>query len=107
MFDLIFMGAFFAGWLFCAYLPWLAVSVMTKGNAGLRYLPLCLLAGAVAALAVPLLGLDDARGLWLSFLAAFLAPAALLAARRFARLPSPAPVAIPEPDPDHRTTETV
>jgi hypothetical protein len=107
IFDLIFIGAFSAGWLFCAYVPWLALSVMTRGNAGLRALPLCLVTGVVAALAVPLLGLDDARGIWLSFLAAFLAPAALLAARRFARVPSPTPITVPEPEADHRTTESV
>jgi hypothetical protein len=82
VFDFIFLGLFFAGWLICGFVPWLALSVATRGNAGLRYLPLCLLAGVTAGLAVPLLGLDDSRGLWLSFAAAFAVPSLLLAARR-------------------------
>ena len=90
MFTLIFMSLFLAGWLVCAAIPWFALSVKSRGNAGLRYLPLCLFAGVVAALAVPVLGLDDGRGLALSFVAAFSAPALLLAARRFS-LPRTAP----------------
>lgn len=85
LFEAIFLTLFFAGWLGCAFLPWLALSVATKGEAGLAVLPLCLLAGTVAALLVPILGLENTTGLWLSFLAAFLASAAALAARRFAQ----------------------
>jgi len=90
VFTLIFMSLFLAGWLVCAAAPWFALSIKTRGSAGLRYLPLCLFAGVVAALAVPILGLDDGRGLALSFVVAFLAPALLLAARRFS-LPRTAP----------------
>ncbi len=84
LFDLIFVSLFLLGWSFCSFLPWLTVSVGTRGNAGLGMLPLCLFAGVVAALAVPLLVNDGWMGVWLSFGAAFVAPAALIAVRRFA-----------------------
>ena len=83
LFTAIFLGFLLAGWLVCAFVPWLAVSVATRGNAGLVNLPLCLFAGVVCAVAVPLLGMTNATGLWLSFGLAALAPALLLAARRF------------------------
>lgn len=82
MFTLIFVGLFLAAWLFLAFVPWLAVSVFTRGNAGLGNLPLCLFAGVVAALAIPVLGMEDERGIWLSMVAALVAPALLLAVRR-------------------------
>lgn len=84
LYSLIFLSLFTVGWLLCAYLPWLIVSVLSRGHAGMRYLPLCLFAGLVAALAVPAFGLTNALGLGLSFAVAFLAPAALLAARHYA-----------------------
>lgn len=83
LFTAIFLGALLFGWSVCAFAPWLALSVATRGNAGLGNLPLCLFAGIVCALAVPLLGMDDVRGLWLSFVVAVVAPSLLLAARRF------------------------
>lgn len=82
MFTLLFVSLFVAGWLLCAYVPWLALAIVTRGQAGMKYLPLCLFAGVVAGLAVPVLGLDDGRGLALSFVAAFAVPSVLLAARR-------------------------
>ena len=84
IFDLVFLGAFVAGWLGCGYLPWLLLSVASRGNAGLGRLPVALFGGLVGALAVPLLGLDNATGLWLSFLVAFLTSATLLALARLA-----------------------
>lgn len=90
-FDVVFVSLFLAGWLAFALVPWLIVSIRTRGEAGLLNLGLCLLAGVVAALLLPLLGMDDFTGLWLSFAAAFLASAALLAARRFS-LHAPTPV---------------
>lgn len=91
MFTLIFVSIFVAVWLFLAFLPWLAVSVFTKGNAGMLNLPLCLFTGLVAALAIPILGMDDLRGVWLSMGAAFMAPALLMAARRLSLEPSRRP----------------
>lgn len=83
-FEAIFLTIFFAGWAICGFVPWLALSVATRGNAGLGNLPLCIFASVVAGSAVPLLGLDDATGIWVSFAAALIAPSALLTARRFA-----------------------
>ena len=84
IFDLVFLGAFVAVWLGCAYLPWLVLSLSTRGRAGLGRLPLALFGGLVGALAVPLLGLDNATGLWLSFLVAFLSSATALGLARLA-----------------------
>ncbi|MEX0781145.1 MAG: hypothetical protein WD557_00735 [Dehalococcoidia bacterium] len=84
LFAIIFLSLFLVGWLVCAFLPWLAVSVATRGNAGLGMLPMCLFTGVVAALAVPLLVNDGWTGVWLSFVAAIVAPAVLMAVRRFA-----------------------
>jgi hypothetical protein len=85
LFDLIFLSLFLLGWLSCAFVPWLVLSVATRGDAGLGYLPLCLFAGVVAAIAVPVLGVDDTRGLALSFVAALVAPVLLLGAARYSR----------------------
>lgn len=83
MFAAIFISLFVAAWLILGFLPWLVLSVATRGNAGLGMLPLSMLAGLVAGLSVPLLGKDDGAGIWISLIAAFLAPCFLLAARRF------------------------
>ena len=83
LYDAIFVSLYVVGWLICAFAPWLALSVATRGRAGLAYLPLCLFVGVVAGIAVPIFGLTNALGLWLSFAAAFFVPALLLAARRF------------------------
>lgn len=84
LFTLIFVALFVAGWSFCGLVPWVVNSAFTRGQAGLGYLPLSIFAANVAGAAVPVLGADDARGLWLSFLAAALVPSLLLAIRRFA-----------------------
>lgn len=92
MFTLIFVSLFVTAWLILAFIPWLVLSVFTRGNAGLANLPLCLFTGVVAALAVPTLGFQDSRGIWLSMLAAIGAPTLLLAARRFSLEPVQKPV---------------
>jgi len=84
VFTAIFLTPIVAGWLVLGFVPWLGWSVASRGNAGLGMLPLCLFAGVVAGLAVPLLLRDDAWGLFLSAVAAFLSSFALLAARRLA-----------------------
>lgn len=84
MFTAIFLSLFLSAWLVLGFLPWLAFSVATRGQAGLGMLPLCLLTGVVAGLAVPLLGKDDGEGIWISMLVALVAPAVLMTARRFA-----------------------
>lgn len=83
LFDLIFVALFVSGWAVAGGLPWLVLSVATRGRAGLQYLPLCMFAGLVAGLAVPIFGLVHASGIWISFVAAVMAPALLLVARRF------------------------
>lgn len=88
------MSLFVSAWLILGFLPWLAFSVATRGHAGLGMLPLCLLAAVVAGLAVPVLGKDDGDGIWLSMVAALVAPALLMAARRFA-LPARHPAVTP------------
>jgi len=85
LFDLIFLGLFLLGWLLCAYVPWVTLSIATKGNAGMVLLPLCLFTGVVAAMAVPVMGFDGPNGLKASFVAAFLGSAAMLGIGRFAR----------------------
>lgn len=85
LFDLIFLSLFMVGWLLCAYVPWVALSIATKGNAGMVLLPLCLFTGVVAAMAVPVVGFDGPNGLKASFVVAFLASAAMLGIGRFVR----------------------
>lgn len=87
LFTLVFVTLYALGWLALAFAPWLALSVATRGHAGLRLLPACLAAGVAGGLAVPLLVRDDATGLALSFAAALVLPALLLAAARLARFP--------------------
>jgi hypothetical protein len=82
LFVLIFLGAELAGWALCAYLPWLVVSIATHGEAGLGMLALCLFAGVVCAIAVPVLGAQDKVGLWISFPVAAGVSALLLTLRR-------------------------
>ena len=88
MYTAIFLCLIVAGWLFLGFLPWLAWSVATRGNAGLGMLPLGMFVAVVAGLAVPLLLRDDEWGLALSGGAAFGAALALLVIRRFA-VPAP------------------
>jgi len=97
LFELIFLSLFITGWVVCGYLPWFLLSVFTRGNAGLVYLPLSIFTGVVAGLAVPLLGPRDVLGLWLSMAFAFLAPSILLALRRFSLAPAPS-----QPQTEHR-----
>lgn len=99
LFDVIFVSLFVAGWLVCAFLPWLVVSVATRGNAGLANLPLCLFAGLVAALAVPM-GFNGAGGLRMSFGAAVVVPSLLLGVRRFSMSALPAHRAAHKPAPE-------
>ena len=93
LFDAIFLGLFVGGWAAVGALPWLTLSVKTRGHAGLQYLPLCVFTAVVAGLAVPVVGLDDRNGIWISFISALVAPSLLLAVRppRVRGLPAPQP----------------
>lgn len=81
LFDLLFVALYLLGWLALGFLPWLVLSVATRGNAGLRYLPLSMGAGVAGGLVVPFIRSDE-LGLILSFVVAFALPALLLAAQR-------------------------
>ena len=84
LFNLLFITLYVLGWLALGFLPWLVLSVTTRGNAGLRSLPLSMGAGVIGGLAVPFLR-DDGLGLILSFVVALAFPTLLLTARRAAR----------------------
>ena len=85
LFEAIFITLYVLGWLALGFVPWLVLSVITRGNAGLRYLPLSMLTGVVGGLAVPLLIRDDGLGLILSFVAALVLPTVVLAIQRVTR----------------------
>lgn len=82
LFEFIFVSLFVVAWLICGFVPWLALSVCTRGGAGLINLPLCLFAAVVAGLAVPLLGVTGVPGVWISVGAAVAVPSLLLGLRR-------------------------
>ena len=84
LFDLIFLTLFVSGWLICGYIPWVTLSIATRGDAGLVNLPLSLFVALVAGLAVPTLARQDGLGVIVSFLAAFAAASIALALRRLA-----------------------
>ncbi len=83
MFTAIFLSLYLIAWSTLALLPWLGWSVLTRGRAGLWNLPLCMVAGVIAALAVPFLGATGWFGMLLSCVAAFLAPLLLLSVRHW------------------------
>lgn len=82
-FDALALSALLGGWMLCGVVPWLVLSISTRGDAGLIFLPVSMAVAVLAALLVPLLGATDVTGLWLSFLAALAGPALFLAARRY------------------------
>lgn len=84
LFDALFITLFVIGWLALGFVPWLILSVATRGNAGMRYLLPSMAAGVIGGLAVPLFR-DDGLGLGLSFVVAFAFPTLLLTARRISR----------------------
>ena len=89
LFTLVFASIFVAGWSACGPVAWLVASVVSRGKAGLVFLPLAIFTANVAALTVPLVGFDGKGGLMASFGAALAAPAVLLAIRRFSFGPVP------------------
>ena len=88
LFDALFITLFVIGWLALGFLPWLVMSVATRGNAGIRYLLPSMAAGVVGGLAVSF-ARDDGLGLILSFVVAFVFPTLLLTARRISRRRQP------------------
>ena len=104
LFNIIFVSLFIAAWMALGLIPWVATSVLTRGNAGMLYLPLCLLAGVAGGMLVPFLGFTGSGGIWLSMLAALLLPSLLMAARRyslgFERSSPETPVSRPSREPE-------
>ena len=86
LFTLLFVTLYVLGWLALGFVPWLVLSLMTRGHAGVRYLPLSMGTGVVGGLAVPILFRDDGLGLILSFVVALLLPTLLLAIQRATRI---------------------
>ena len=83
LFELIFVSIYVVVWLICGFVPWLVLSVATRGGAGLLNLPLCLFAAVVAGVAVPVFGANGFAGIWISLVAAIAVPSLLLTVRRF------------------------
>jgi len=84
LFDLIVGTLFVVTWSAIGIVPWLAVSVITRGHAGMAMLPLCMLASLAGGMLVPFLGFTAASGIWLSFIAALALSSLTILARRFA-----------------------
>jgi hypothetical protein len=72
---LAFVLFFFAVWCFLGLVPWAVAAVVARGRGALPALPLALAAASAAGVAVPLVGLDDATGFFLSLGTALLAGA--------------------------------
>jgi len=81
-FDALALTLLVAAWTVFGAIPWLVLSVVSRGNAGLAFLPAAMLTGVVGALVVPIVGATGLTGLFVSFPAALAASAALLAARK-------------------------
>lgn len=84
---LAFVLFFFAVWCFLGLIAWAVAAVVARGRAALPALPLALAGAAAAGVAVPLAGLDDATGFFLSLATAFVggavvSVAGIVAARR-------------------------
>lgn len=106
-FDQIFLTLFLAGWALCGIPPWLVASVLTRGNAGLVFLPISMGVAVLCGLLIPFLGATGLGGIWLSFAAAIAGPSLLLGARRFAAsaLDAPAAAAPPVPSSEPRSSK--
>jgi len=72
---LAFVLFFFAVWCFLGIIAWAIAAVIARGRGALPALPLALAAASAAGVAVPLTGLDNAAGFFLSLATAFLAGA--------------------------------
>lgn len=94
-------------WAVLAIIPWTVGTVGMRGRGGLLALPLAVLGGWLAGLAVPLAGMQDRSGLVLSMIAclagatagtvAGLAIARRIEATRPERAPTRAPPLTPRP----------
>ena len=77
LFDAIFLTLFFVTWALLGVLPWLTMGVLRRGQGAIWALPFAVLGGAAGGALTPLLGLDDAKGVGVSMVAAPLGGALL------------------------------
>ena len=73
---LAFIIFFFLCWTIVALFPWIAAALYVRGRGAAVALPLAILAGWAAGVFVPLVGMRDVTGFFVSLLAAFLAAGA-------------------------------
>ncbi|HEY5625194.1 MAG TPA: hypothetical protein VIT93_01760 [Dehalococcoidia bacterium] len=73
---LAFLIFFFLCWTIVALLPWIAAVLYVRGRGAALALPLAVVAAWAAGVFVPLVGMRDATGFFVSLLAAFLAATA-------------------------------
>ncbi len=77
LFDAIFLTLFFLTWALLGLLPWLTMGVRRRGRGAIWALPFAVLGGAAGGALTPLIGLDDAKGVGVSMVAAPLGGALL------------------------------
>ncbi len=87
---LAFILFFIAVWCFLGLMTWAVAAVIVRGRGALPALPLALAGAAAAGVLIPLAGLDDATGFFISLFAAMIAGAlgtigGIALARRMAR----------------------
>ena len=68
---LAFVFFFFLVWCLMGLLPWALASVLVRGRGALLALPVALAAASAAGVLVPVAGLDDATGFFISLITAF------------------------------------
>ena len=73
---LAFLIFFFLCWTIIALFPWIATALYVRGRGAAIALPLAVVAAWAAGVFVPLVGLRDVTGFFVSLLAAFLAACA-------------------------------
>ncbi len=73
---LAFLIIFFLGWTIVAFFPWIATALYVRGRGAAIALPLAVVSAWAAGVFVPLVGMRDVTGFFVSLLAAFLAAGA-------------------------------
>jgi len=71
-----FLIIFFICWTIVAFIPWIATALYVRGRGAAIALPLAVVSAWAAGVFVPLVGMRDATGFFVSLLAAFLAASA-------------------------------
>ncbi len=73
---LAFLIFFFLCWTIVAFCPWIVTALYVRGRGAALALPLAVVAAWAAGVFVPLVGMRDVTGFFISLLAAFLAASA-------------------------------